>query len=190
MATKPAAKKAPAKKGAKSGNPATRAAAQNKVSSASSFKNKRTTILELPSGESMRVKNPGGLKLFMREGMIPNSLMGLMQGAVDTGAKPDMSQIVTPDGVDPELVEDMLGLLDNILVTCALEPRVHPVPEDEEEDPRDDELLYTDEVDEEDKMFIFQWVVGGTRDVEQFRSELTSELADLGAVQAVEGSSK
>ena len=50
------------------------------------------------------------------------------------------------------------------------------VPEAEAED-----VLWSDEVDIEDKMFIFQYAVGGTRDLERFRSELGVGLGDLSA---------
>lgn len=41
----------------------------------------------------------------------------------------------------------------------------------------EDELpVYTDEVDQEDKQFIFQFVVGGTSDLERFRREQAAAL--------------
>lgn len=37
--------------------------------------------------------------------------------------------------------------------------------------------IYTDEVDQDDKTFIFQWAVGGTADLETFRREQAATLA-------------
>jgi hypothetical protein len=51
---------------------------------------------------------------------------------------------------------------------------------------RDDELVYVDEVAEEDKMFLFQVVTGGTTDVESFREELGSTMDDIRGRQDVE----
>lgn len=163
----------------KSGNPAKRA------SKASDFKNRRSTTLELPSGLRMFVRNPGGLRMFMAGGMIPNSLMPLVQKAVDKGRKVDMEDVVKDGQVDDQLVEDMMSLMDTIVVKVAVEPEVHPVPENEDE--RDDELLYADEIEEMDKMFIFQWVTGGTRDLAQFRKEYTSSVASVSGGSEVVG---
>lgn len=46
-------------------------------------------------------------------------------------------------------------------------------------DPNDAPFLYTDEVDQEDKTFIFNYVVGGTRDIEKFREEYSHDVATL-----------
>lgn len=51
---------------------------------------------------------------------------------------------------------------------------------------RNEGILYTDEVDAEDKSFIFNFVVGGTRDIEQFREETSDDVADLQPREDVE----
>ena len=53
--------------------------------------------------------------------------------------------------------------------------------EHEADDPnyREEPPIYTDEIDIDDKTFIFNFVVGGTRDVESFRSEYGDALADV-----------
>lgn len=62
------------------------------------------------------------------------------------------------------------------------------IPEDErlsdelpEDHPnyREEPPIYTDEIDIDDKTFIFNFVVGGTRDVESFREEYGDALADV-----------
>jgi len=85
----------------------------------------------------------------------------------------------------------MYALVDQIVVELAVNPQVHPLPThdedgDELEDDdavqaeKDDDLLYVDEIEDEDKMFLFQWCTGGTEDVATFRSEAQASLADLG----------
>lgn len=55
-------------------------------------------------------------------------------------------------------------------------PQYEEIPANE----RDEEnFVYTDDVDIDDKTFIFNFVVGGTRDVETFRSEYSDALADV-----------
>jgi hypothetical protein len=159
----------------KSGNPAIAAVAR--ASAPQDFKKKRAGTFELPSGLFMKLRNPGGLKIFLSEGIIPNSLMSTVHNALD-GKKMDAEEMLNEaGGVDESQIADMMALMDAMMVRCAIEPKVHPVPENE--DDRDDELLYADELDDNDKMFVFQWVTGGTTDLERFREQHTKNMAAL-----------
>lgn len=162
----------------RSGNPAKRA------SSVSDFKQKSgraLDLLELPSGATAKVVNRG-MRAFLSEGMVPNSLMSIVEESLNKGRPPEMSEVVG-ENMDPKMVDDMYRLMDNAVILCFVEPRVLPAPDLGEE--RDDDLLYVDEIDDEDKMFLFQWVTGGTRDVEQFRRQLATDLAAVSGSQDV-----
>ena len=114
-------------------------------------------------------------------GMVPNSLMTIVQSAVGEHKKLEAEDLVTKDGgLDNQMVLDMVEFTDQLTMRCLAEPKAHPVPENE--DDRDDDLLYVDEIDEEDKMFIFQWATGGTTDVERFRQEYSTKLDALGSI--------
>lgn len=176
-----------------SGNPAVRAGLA--PSSAQDFKKRRAGLFELPSGLVMRLRNPGGLKIFMKEGLIPNSLMGTVQNALDKGKEMEAKDFVKDGKVDPLLMDNMMALLDAVMVECAVQPRVYPSPSEadvlvwnsEHEDEqvnlpellKDDEKVYADEIDDQDKMFVFQWITGGTSDLESFRREHATNVADL-----------
>lgn len=54
------------------------------------------------------------------------------------------------------------------------------------EGPREDDVLYSDMVDINDKMFIMNYAVGGTRDFERFRNERQSSVAELSIVENLE----
>jgi len=69
---------------------------------------------------------------------------------------------------NPQLLAEMMQTLDSIAVYCFLEPKCHNIPEEGDKDP---ELLYVDEVELDDKMFLFQAATGGTKDLERFRAE-------------------
>lgn len=145
-------------------------------------------ILELPSGNAMRVKKIG-LQSLMATGIIPNSLMGFVQKAVAKGkaeqvTEDDMAALLA----DENRIREITELMDKVTVLCAQEPEVHPLPDEGVE--RDDEALYIDEVDGEDKMFIFQVVCGGTTDLEQFRAEQQRNVAPLHRRENVGGSSQ
>jgi hypothetical protein len=125
----------------------------------------------------MRLKNPGIMEL-AHQGLIPNGLMSTIMDSVQKGQEPSADSLM--EGVE---VQDMFDMMANAIISMAVEPEIHPIPEAGE--PRDPELLYIDEMDETDKMFIWQWATGGTDDVEQFRRESNNVLAALPGQQAV-----
>jgi hypothetical protein len=154
------------------------------VTSAAEWKSGAAVPVDLPvpSGNICRARQPG-MATFVRAGIVPNSLLPIVIKAMKTG-KPAATQAeVEKDG---EKVNDMIRMMDAVVCYSVVEPRVHPIPR--EEDPssekyneyfeRDDELLYVDEVDPEDKAFIFQWACGGTSDLEQFRGQFSERLAN------------
>jgi hypothetical protein len=154
--------------------------------------------LEVPSGNTCLVRRPGP-QAFLSGGSIPNSLlahiMPLLEDAQEKGAQGDKAPI--PEAAfadlqkqimdDPAKLQDMFMMVDNIAVQCVIEPVLSPVPlwtvEDqaagrctleavgrEAQSKKDAELLYVDQVDFEDKVFIFAFAVGGTADLERFRT--------------------
>lgn len=176
-------KKAAAKKpSARSGNPAARAAA--KTSSASDFKKLSKGVdLPLPSGLAVRAKRVD-LGTFLSSGNVPNPLMGVVTEALEKGQNANVAEMIGDDEgkVDFEMVKEMYEMVNKVVISSVVDPKVHEAPEDP--DDRDDDLLYVDEVDDEDKMFIYQWAVGGTSDIETFRREAR---ADLDAVAEGQG---
>lgn len=173
-----------------SGNPAKKAAAKKaapkktaQVSSASAFKKRaKGQPIQLPSGEVVLAKRVE-LQTFILQGNVPNPLMSVVSEALEKGQKADIAKMVGVDEgkLDLEMVKDMYEMVNAVVMACIVEPKVHPVPEDEDE--RDDDLLYVDEVDDEDKMFLFQWSSGGTSDLATFREEARKDLATLAEIQ-------
>lgn len=140
-------------------------------------KSSEPPLMMMPSGNYMRVKKIG-LKALMATGAMPNSLMSFAQKAVAKGKKETVSDEDMVDILkDPKRVAEITEFMDKVAILCAAEPAIHPTPDEGVE--RDDDLLYVDEVDEEDKMFLFQVVTGGTTDVEQFRAEHAGNVASL-----------
>lgn len=143
------------------------------VSSVSDFKQKINDVTTLPSGMNVILKRTS-IQTLMAQGMIPNTLMAIVQSAIAKGKSDvDVSEFLG----DPQKMQEMLELMDIIAISCVKEPEVHPIPEDDED--RDDALLYVDELQDEDRSFIFQYATGGTKDVEQFRQETREQLATI-----------
>lgn len=143
-------------------------------------------IQELPSGFTVKLRNPGGLMAFMDAKNIPNSLLAIIQRSLGQGKAPEADELMQKDGeIDPEMLEGMKQMLDVVSLRCIVQPKFAPslteedlknhnaqYPDDQVEDLedlRDEEVLYIDDLPFDDKMFIFQWVSGGTRDLEEFR---------------------
>lgn len=159
------------------------------VTDVSSWKKKSGAgELELPSGNVCLAIRPG-VMTFVRQGIVPNSLMGIMNKAAE-GQLPDkdlqkgLGEIVE----NPQKMQDMLQMVDAITLHCVVEPKVYPVPGPTER--RDPALLYVDEVEDDDKMFIFTWAVGGDRSLERFREQQGAMLESLPAGKDVERPAK
>lgn len=160
----------------RSGNPAKRAAA--KASSVKDFKKrKQGQILELPSGLRMAVRRVE-MTVFLRSGDVPNSLLPIVQEALEKGKDVDMEALVgKPEDVDLGKIEEIYDLMGAVACQTSVEPKINPVPDDE--DDRDGDLLYVDELEDEDRMFLFQYAIGGTADLATFRRELESDVATV-----------
>lgn len=170
MATKSAPKKAASKTTAPRKPPARQSSAVE-VTPVAEWK-KPNPPLDLPSGKAMKIRNVG-FQAFVKAGVIPNTLMSIVQSAIDRGVEPELD--IKALAGDQKKFGDLVAMVDEVVVFVAISPEVHAVPATD--DLRNEELLYVDEIDDEDKMFIFGVCTGGTRDVEQFRSEQANSLA-------------
>lgn len=201
---KVAAKKAAVTAAKTQGAARRKVAAQNrklKVTPASQWKSSKKTgglELEVPSGNVALVR-PVGIEAFLSKGLIPNSLREIALEAIKGKKAPEMKM----DDLNEEQLSNMMQLFDDVTVYCVIEPEVAAAPLWTEEDveaglcdesavgekvpfdQREEGPLYVDIVDLEDKMFIFQFACGGTRNVESFRAELASGMERLSGEQDV-----
>lgn len=150
----------------------------------------KTHELELPSGNVCLARRPG-VQAFISNGLIPNSLMEILVPLLDDSRKPQTDKLQDLDAKvealqdslfkDPQKIEDLVDTADRVAIYCVVEPVILPVPQDDEgnEAPalKDPEKLYVDEVDLEDKMFIFQWATGGLSDLKPFREATSGDVA-------------
>jgi hypothetical protein len=129
------------------------------------------TEIRVPSGNVCLARRVD-LRVFLRRGIIPNSLMPFVNRAIQ-GKETKPEDIVASLGGNDEVeksLKDMMDLMDMIVCETVVSPRVYSVPNGTESE-RDPDKLYVDEVEYEDKNFLFQWAVGGTSDLERFRTE-------------------
>jgi hypothetical protein len=141
--------------------------------------------LRVSERHTVLARNPG-MEVFLQAGIIPNSLLPIIQEALKRGQAPDMKQLVEDN---PNNWQIMLDLTDAVVCFCVVEPTVRPEPVDEQGNKRIDmreknpdtgkPYLYVGMVDPEEKMFIFQWAVGGLSDYQKFRKEYRKAVATV-----------
>jgi hypothetical protein len=144
--------------------------------------------LDLPSGNTCLMQ-PVGMDVFIKQGFIPNSLLAIVQKALAAGEagkadELDMSEFMAEALVDPEKIRDIFQVADAVTVYCVVEPRVYPVPTDSVL--REEDKLYVDEIDLDDKLFIFNVAVGGTKDLEPFRAATAAGVGSVPLVNNVQ----
>jgi hypothetical protein len=153
--------------------------------------------LLLPSGGLVLARRPG-LQGLMKAGILEN--LDTLTAIVSTETIPKAEG--RPTGaeapkVTAEQITESLRVMDAIVTHCVIQPPLHAVPTQDDliayneahpaepkidvEALRDPDLTYVDEVEIEDKTFITQFAMGGTRDLERFRAQ--SPLA-VGSVPA------
>lgn len=166
------------------------------VTQASQWQSKKqpddTIELDLPSGNTCLARRIAP-ETFLDSGMIPDPIMPLMQKSIHLkkGLPPQEMKKLEQD---PKKLVAAIQMFDRVLVYAVVEPRVELPPACEcgkreadvihldsdtdgfhayrQSEERKEDALYADVVDLEDKMYIFQWCLGGASDIAQFRDKL------------------
>lgn len=188
------------KKKGQSGNPAKR------VSKVSDWKRTSTAVeIELPSGH-VALCNRIGMKSFLEKGTIPDTLTPIVEGMIRD------KQFLPPEKAkevasDLKVVLETQEMLDRALVMTVVSPKVHLPPgcavcgkwqdyndddahnrkssnfsHDYVQEDRREDRLYSDEVDLEDKLFLFNWSVGGGTDLTSFRAGWQESLEAMASL--------
>lgn len=138
--------------------------------------------LTVPSGQLCLVRRPG-LQGLIKAGVLHNmdSLSQIvnekhLNRVAGKGDEINMQSFMD----DEQALDDVMHVMDKVICHCIVKPEVHMTPNDVTR--RKQGVVYADMIDLVDKIFIFNYVVGGTRDLESFRGGL-GEL--VGSVEAV-----
>lgn len=150
------------------------------------WKKRTKEPIELPSGEFMRIRRMS-MSTLMATGKIPNSLIGVIKKSLDKGvakgaaeAQDEMGDLLS----QPKVMQEMGTFLDDLIVLISLEPKVMPTPKKESD--RLEDVLYADEVDEDDKSYLFGIVSGGPADLAKFREATAANVAALSGLSDLE----
>jgi hypothetical protein len=162
--------------------------------------------LPLPSENTALVRQITP-QAFLSSGLIPDPLRPIIQTAINSkqGLRPrDTKKMMD----DPKLLGSAMELMDRTICYVVIEPEIVMPPKCTEcgeyanteehnrqsgkythrynEGKRDPELLYADQVDLMDKQFVFQYAMGGVKELEPFRSELDATVGGLQDQQGVQ----
>lgn len=154
---------------------------------------------------------------FLQTGFLPDPLTAIVRQAINTkqGLKP---QAVKNIADDPEQIGAAMETFDRVLTYVVIEPVISMPPTCDvvvdgercdtyanaevhkdsmksgkhrfHEGERAADILYADQVELNDKMFIFQWALGGTRDLAKFREQQQQSVDDVPASKTVRKSTK
>jgi hypothetical protein len=136
--------------------------------------------LTLPSGYTVEAKRID-LRILLKTGKIPNVLRPILDRAMQ-GLQTSPEELSKKVAESPEALDDVLEFMDTVWLGSVSDPVVGVRPENKEDESED--VVYTDEVDIEDKIFVVNWSMGGANDLERFREEQSTTLE---RVRASEG---
>lgn len=172
---------------------------------------REATKLLLPSGNVCLAFNEGMAAFLDSDGDVPNPLIPIVIAAMNDGkgmSGNDIQELLEGPKA-AEFLKAMQDMTDSVTVRCVRKPTILPVPlavrEVEGEDgktkietyklpmgeagvdgrgmpiERVPGALYVDMLDLNDKMFLFNWVMGGSKDLERFRDEQAALMAAASA---------
>lgn len=143
--------------------------------------------LTVPSGQMCLVRRPG-VQGLMEAGVLRDidSLSALVnekhikrvQGKAVGDGKIDAASLMQ----DKDGLKNLMHVVDRVICYVVMKPLITMTPNDPTS--RVSGVIYADMVDLVDKMFIFQYAVGGTRGLEEFRQQLDTSVGSLGTVEA------
>lgn len=174
--------------------------------SASAYRQKKNDLIELPSGASAKLRRPG-MERFLSAGYLPDSLRAEMERQISraSGKKASAGIAELAGKLSVDEMAEWMNAMDRIVCEVFVEPQVRwhlrPIVAQAEGQPpapvldakgkptyaeipweeREEIYLYTDELDVEDKQFVFQYGVGGTADLTRFRATAASLVDGLSA---------
>lgn len=183
-------------KNKKSGNPAKRG---RRTTSASRWNDTITHEVTLPSGNVCLVKRPGLPELLAANIFTDDTIDLITRGITNAQLRMEGKPVLEEESDDeilngvissPDKIAKMFEMFDKTLVYAVVEPRVAYHKDDAgniiQMKDRDPDIVYTDRVLEEDKIFIFQYVSGGSSDLTRFRETIDDALADLSNGEGVQ----
>lgn len=147
--------------------------------------------LTVPSGQLCLIRRPGVQGLVVA-GVLHSvdsltSIVDKKHVIKGTNGKPDDINVESLMS-DPNGLQDVMSVVDRVVCYCVVRPEIHETPKEDVK--REPGVIYCDMIDVVDRMFIFAFVVGGTRDLETFRRGLDEIVGGLDSGEGVSQASE
>lgn len=144
-------------------------------------------VVELPSGQAVMMHRNVDFFAMLREGNVPNPLQGIISKMVTKIQGGDD----TPIAVEPdeEAMRAMFLFIDQMVCDVVLDPLIVMPPIDPAEKAawqQPENTVSIDDVEPDDRMFIFQVALGGAADLERFRKQQAEAVEATQDVQVVQ----
>lgn len=154
----------------------------------------RFVDLTVPSGQLCQVRRPG-VEGLVRVGLLKqtDALTSIVENKHIKRVKGQKEVDVKSLMGDAESLVKVMGVVDKIVAYVVVQPELRiptmTTPDGEEvpinDADRQSNVIYTDMIDLEDRMFIFQYAVGGSKDIAAFRRQLGEFTGGVATVEAV-----
>lgn len=147
--------------------------------------------LEVPSGQLCQVRRPG-VEGLLKAGILHDMdiltplIVEHREVAEGKRKKEAADESLAELAKDPAKVDSMMHLLDRVVCYAVVQPPLEMTPNDPTR--RESGVVYADMVDLGDKMFILNYAVGGSKDLQRFREESEATLGDVQDHLGAEGS--
>ena len=154
--------------------------------------------LEMPSGELCQVREPNPRQLVSLgildsydklSDLVQTKHIDRVKGKPSVPSDVDIAALAN----DPRKIMQMLEIADRVVEHMVVQPEVRrpirvdgvndkgePIEIKLRKDERDEDQIYTDMIDDIDKMFIFQYAVGVDPDLATFRKQWNESPQSLG----------
>lgn len=154
--------------------------------------------LEVPSGQLCQVRLPGVQQLIAAgvidsadtlTTLVDEKHIKRVQGK--TSGRAPQKEINTQSLMrDPENLKKLFTVIDKVCIHMVVQPTVKSALREVEQDgktdiqvipvtEREENVVYTDQIDMLDKMFIFQYAVGGGTDLDSFREQFQQAVGSV-----------
>lgn len=148
--------------------------------------NQGSGLIELtcPSGQLCLARRPG-VNGLIEAGVLNDldSLTAIVNEKHISRVKGEVK--IDTEGIvkDKQSLDSVFHMMDRIVTYVVVEPKISMTPNDVTT--RKPDVIYTDMIALEDRMFIMNFAVGGTRDIESFRAQYRSLVGGMEFVKAV-----
>lgn len=147
------------------------------------WKKKRQDTFEIEFPDQVVLVRKLGIKEIIKAGLINDldAFTGqLLPDGTKSGDDVNPNQIILDAMKDEKKFSQFEETVDKVVMICVVEPKVYSVPPADHE--RDENKVYVDEIDIEDKMTIFGHCFSGMGDMSRFPGEQAGNLEPVAEV--------